>query len=78
MFRTLNKDLYLKLAVQLHFRGKFGSQTWFVNCLVTVFESPKARELSIVTAKLLGTMMQRLEWVASMQFKAKIFATCRE
>lgn len=77
MFRTLNKDMYLKLAVQLHFRGHLGGQTWVVNRLVTVFESPKPREMSIVTATLLGTMMLRLELAASMRFKAKIFGTCR-
>ena len=77
MFRTLNKDMYLKLAVQLHFRGHLRSQTWVVNRLVTVFEILKAREMSIVTAILLGTMMRRLEWVAGLRFKAKIFAHCR-
>jgi len=77
MFCTLNKDMFLKLAVQLHFRGHLGIHTWVVNYPVAVFESPKATEMSIVTAILLGTMMQRLEWVAGMRFNAKIFLTCR-
>jgi hypothetical protein len=46
-----------------------------VNRLVTVFEVLKAREMSIVTAVLLEIIMRRLEWVAGLRFKAKIFST---